>query len=59
AAMMLRYGLDQPEAADCIEQAVVKVLDKGDRTGDIISEGMTLLGCRAMGESLIQCLEES
>ncbi|NES41918.1 3-isopropylmalate dehydrogenase [Moorena sp. SIO2C4] len=59
AAMMLRYGLDQPEAADCIEQAVVKVLDKGDRTGDIISEGMNLLGCRAMGESLIQCLEES
>ncbi|NEP48686.1 MAG: 3-isopropylmalate dehydrogenase [Moorea sp. SIO3C2] len=59
AAMMLRYGLDQPEAADCIEQAVVKVLDKGDRTGDIISEGMNLLGCRAMGESLIQCLDES
>ncbi|NEO73474.1 3-isopropylmalate dehydrogenase [Moorena sp. SIO3H5] len=59
AAMMLRYGLDQPEAADFIEQAVVKVLDKGDRTGDIISEGMSLLGCRAMGESLIQCLEES
>ncbi len=59
AAMMLRYGLDQPEAADCIEQAVVKVLDKGDRTGDIISEGMNLLGCRAMGESLIQCLEQS
>ncbi|NES82172.1 MAG: 3-isopropylmalate dehydrogenase [Moorea sp. SIO2B7] len=59
AAMMLRYGLNQPQAADSIEQAVVKVLDKGDRTGDIISEGMNLLGCRAMGESLIQCLEES
>ncbi|NET85457.1 MAG: 3-isopropylmalate dehydrogenase [Moorea sp. SIO1F2] len=59
AAMMLRYGLDQPEAADCIEQAVVKVLDKGDRTGDIISEGMNLLGCRAMGDSLIECLEQS
>lgn len=59
AAMMLRYGLDQPEAADSIEQAVVKVLDKGDRTGDIISEGMNLLGCRAMGDSLIECLEQS
>ncbi|NEO59990.1 MAG: 3-isopropylmalate dehydrogenase [Moorea sp. SIO4G2] len=59
AAMMLRYGLDQPQAADCIEQAVVKVLDKGDRTGDIISEGMNLLGCRAMGDSLIECLEQS
>ncbi|NEP31233.1 MULTISPECIES: 3-isopropylmalate dehydrogenase [Moorena] len=59
AAMMLRYGLNQPQAADSIEQAVVKVLDKGDRTGDIISEGMNLLGCRAMGDSLIQCLEQS
>ncbi|WP_424099057.1 3-isopropylmalate dehydrogenase [Moorena producens] len=59
AAMMLRYGLDQPQAADCIEQAVVKVLDKGDRTGDIISEGMNLLGCRAMGDALIECLEQS
>jgi 3-isopropylmalate dehydrogenase len=57
AAMMLRYGLDQPVAADRIEQAVMKVLDQGDRTGDIMSEGMTLLGCKAMGEALIQALE--
>jgi 3-isopropylmalate dehydrogenase len=59
AAMMLRYGLNQPTAADKIEQAVLQVLDKGDRTGDIMSEGMNLLGCRAMGDSLIQALEES
>jgi 3-isopropylmalate dehydrogenase len=52
AAMMLRYGLDQPEAADRIEQAVLRVLDRGDRTGDIMSPGMNLLGCRAMGEAL-------
>ena len=57
AAMMLRYGLNQPTAADRIEQAVLKVLDKGDRTGDIMSEGMNLLGCRAMGEALIQALK--
>lgn len=56
AAMMLRYGLNQPEAADRIEQAVLRVLDKGDRTGDIMSEGMNLLGCRAMGRALIQAL---
>jgi 3-isopropylmalate dehydrogenase len=54
AAMMLRYGLDQPEAADRIEQAVLRVLDRGDRTGDIMSPGMNLLGCRAMGEALRQ-----
>jgi len=56
AAMMLRYGLNEPEAADRIEQAVLKVLDQGDRTGDIMSPGMTLLGCQAMGNSLLQAL---
>ncbi|GAB4323693.1 MAG: 3-isopropylmalate dehydrogenase [Leptolyngbyaceae cyanobacterium] len=57
AAMMLRYGLNQPEAADRIEQAVMKVLDEGKRTGDIMSDGMTLLGCQAMGEALVQALD--
>ncbi|TAF02531.1 MAG: 3-isopropylmalate dehydrogenase [Nostocales cyanobacterium] len=56
AAMMLRYGLNQPDAADLIENAVLQVLQQGDRTGDIMSEGMNLLGCRAMGDALIQIL---
>ncbi|HAX87957.1 MAG TPA: 3-isopropylmalate dehydrogenase [Cyanobacteria bacterium UBA11370] len=54
AAMMLRYGLNQPTAAERIEQAVLKVLDNGYRTGDIMSPGMTLVGCRAMGDALIK-----
>lgn len=57
AAMMLRYGLDQPAAADKIEQAVIKVLDAGYRTGDIMSQGMKLVGCREMGDKLIEILE--
>mgnify|MGYP002780427338 CR=1 FL=1 len=56
AAMMLRYGLDQPAAADRIEQAVTKVLDQGYRTGDIMSENMTQVGCKAMGEALLRAL---
>jgi 3-isopropylmalate dehydrogenase len=56
AAMMLRYGLNEPDAATCIEQAVIKVLDQGYRTGDILSEGMTLLGCQAMGDALLKAL---
>lgn len=56
AAMMLRYGLNQPKAADCIEKAVLQVLANGDRTGDIMSEGMNCLGCRAMGKALINAL---
>ncbi|MBD2185078.1 3-isopropylmalate dehydrogenase [Planktothrix sp. FACHB-1355] len=56
-AMMLRYALDRPEAADRIERAVLQVLDNGYRTGDIMSNGMTLVGCRAMGDALLQALE--
>lgn len=59
AAMMLRYGLNQPEAADRIEQAVFRVLEQGDRTGDIMSPGMNQLGCRGMGDSLIQALQSA
>ena len=59
AAMMLRYGLDQPTAADKIERAVLTVLDWGYRTGDIMSEGMKRVGCREMGEILLKALAES
>jgi 3-isopropylmalate dehydrogenase len=56
AAMMLRYGLNQPQAAVQIEQAVLSVLDQGNRTPDIMSPGMTLLGCQEMGQALIAAL---
>ncbi|MCU0515722.1 MAG: 3-isopropylmalate dehydrogenase [Oscillatoria sp. Prado101] len=56
AAMMLRYGLNQPVAADKIELAAQQVLDAGYRTGDIMSEGMKLVGCRAMGDALLEAL---
>ncbi len=58
AAMMLRYSLNQPNAADYIESRVLQVLQQGDRTGDIMSKGMNLLGCGAMGEALIRAAEE-
>ncbi|MBW4497156.1 MAG: 3-isopropylmalate dehydrogenase [Oscillatoria princeps RMCB-10] len=57
AAMMLRYGLNQPAAADKIELAAQQVLDAGYRTGDIMSEGMKLVGCRAMGDALLEALD--
>lgn len=56
AAMMLKYGLDEPDASDRLEAAVMKVLDAGYRTGDIMSEGMTLVGCQAMGDALLAAL---
>ena len=56
AAMMLRTGLKQPGAADALEQAVDQVLAKGFRTGDLMAEGCTSLGCKAMGEELLKAL---
>jgi 3-isopropylmalate dehydrogenase len=56
AAMMLRYDLHQFQAADDIEQGVLRVLDQGYRTGDMFSEGCTLVGCRAMGDALLKVL---
>lgn len=53
-AMMARYGLDQPEMADAIEKAVNDTLDAGFRTGDIMSEGKTQVGCREMGAALVE-----
>jgi 3-isopropylmalate dehydrogenase len=57
-AMLLRYGLNQPAAADKIDRAVLKVLDRGYRTGDIMSTGMTAVGCHEMGEALIEVLKQ-
>lgn len=57
AAMLLRYGLNQGEAADKVERAVQQVLEQGYRTGDILSPGTQLVGCRAMGQALLKNLE--
>jgi 3-isopropylmalate dehydrogenase len=53
AAMMLRFSLNQPEAADRIESGVKAVLSAGLRTGDIWSEGTTKVGTREMGDAVI------
>ena len=56
AAMLLRVGLKQDGAAADLEMAVDRVLAADLRTGDLMGEGCTLLGCRAMGEALLQAL---
>jgi 3-isopropylmalate dehydrogenase len=58
AAMMLRYGLDEPDAATEIETVVNQVLDQGYRTGDIMSPGMKAVGCKQMGEVLIELINK-
>jgi 3-isopropylmalate dehydrogenase len=56
AAMLLRYSLDELEAADRIEAAVAAVLDAGLRTGDIMAEGMRLASTTEMGDAVVAAL---
>ena len=56
AAMMLRFSLNQHEAAARIEKAVDAVLSQGLRTPDIYSEGTTRVGTREMGDAVVKAL---
>ena len=56
AAMMLRFSLNQPEAAARIEKAVDRVLSLGLRTPDIYSEGTTRVGTVEMGDAVVKAL---
>ncbi len=49
-AMMFRTAFGLTAEADAVEHAVEKALDAGCRTGDIMSDGMTLVGTKKMGE---------
>ncbi|WP_420496964.1 3-isopropylmalate dehydrogenase [Spongiibacter nanhainus] len=53
-AMMLRYSLNQAEAAQAIEDAVSRVLDRGLRTADIAAEGEAVVSTTEMGDAVIQ-----
>lgn len=58
AAMMLRYSLNQAEAADRIETAVKSVLSAGLRTPDIWSEGTKKVGTHEMGGAVVAALAD-
>ena len=64
AAMMLRYSLDMPAEADCIERAVSAVLDAGYRTADIMpsdpaeAEKCRKIGCSECGRLIIEQLRK-
>ena len=56
-AMMLRYTLACPEAAEAIEDAVSAVLDQGLRTADIFVDGQRLVSTSEMGEAVVAALQ--
>jgi len=56
AAMLLRYSLEQAQAAARIEAAVTAVLEQGLRTPDIHSAGMTRVSTTQMGDAVLKAL---
>ena len=54
ASMMLRYSFDLDREADAIDTAVKQVLQDGFRTGDIMSEGCEQVGCKRMGDLIVE-----
>jgi len=53
---MLRYSLQQAEAADRIESAVSSVLGAGLRTVDIASAGTRTVSTREMGDAVVAAI---
>ncbi|MCU0795021.1 MAG: 3-isopropylmalate dehydrogenase [Akkermansiaceae bacterium] len=55
AAMMLRYSLGEPAAADAIDAAVARTIDDGFRTGDIATGAPTetRVGTAAMADAIL------
>ena len=56
--MMFKYSLDREEPNTWIEEAVEAVLAKGVRTADIMSDGMTQVGTKEIGDMVAEELEK-
>ncbi len=60
AAMLLRYELDETEAADAIDNAIKKVLADGYRTGDIAAfDAKEVVSCTEMGNIIANYISKS
>ena len=59
AAMLLRYGLKLPEAADAVDDAIRLALDAGARTKDIAGPGDAVLGTKQMGERIAELVKSA
>ena len=59
AAMLLRYSLDKGADADRIDAAVLRVLEQGHRTRDIVGAGAKVCGTKEMGDLISTEVEKS
>ena len=59
AAMLLRYSLNKAADADRIDAAVLRVLEQGYRTRDIVGAGAKICGTKEMGDLISTEVEKS
>ncbi len=57
ASMLLRFSLDQADAADAIERAVNKALEEGYRTSDLAGTGKSI-STSEMGDTIARYIAE-
>ncbi|MEN5016808.1 3-isopropylmalate dehydrogenase [Erwinia sp. Eh17-17] len=57
-ALLLRYSLNEVEAAEAIEQAINRALEEGHRTGDLAGSG-TSIGTDEMGSVIARFIREA
>ncbi len=55
-ALLLRHGLQQPEAAAAVDEAVAAVLDAGARTQDLALPGEPSIGTAEMGARVAELI---
>src|SRR5207245_597078 len=58
AALLLRWSLNQEDAAQAIERAVSRVLAAGLRTADIATDGQAPAGTAAMADAIVDALRQ-
>lgn len=56
AAMMCELSFGLQTESEAIQKAVQEALSKGYRTGDMMSKGMQCVGCRQMGDIILESL---
>lgn len=56
ASMMLRYSLNQGEAADAIDQAISDVLEAGIHTADIATDKSKAVTTKEIGDAIVEYL---
>jgi len=59
AAMLLRYSLNKGADADRIDAAVLRVLEQGHRTRDIVGAGAKICGTKEIGDLISAEVERS